>query len=71
LRLAEAHDCKTLAFPSISCGVYGYPPEKACPLALETIREFLQNHDLPEKVYLVCFGETLYSIYKKLLQELS
>ncbi len=69
LHLAEAYGCKSLAFPAISCGVYGYPPEKACPLALETIGEFLEHHELPEKIYLVCFGEALYRIYEESLRE--
>lgn len=71
LELGALHECKTLAFPAISCGVYGYPPEKACPLALEAIRNFLEHHSLPETIYLVCFGEEIYDIYARLLEKIS
>jgi O-acetyl-ADP-ribose deacetylase (regulator of RNase III) len=59
-----------VAFPAISCGVYGYPPERACTVALETLKEFLKEHELPEKIYLVSFGEEIYRIYATMLQPL-
>jgi O-acetyl-ADP-ribose deacetylase (regulator of RNase III) len=68
LHLAASCECKTLAFPAISCGVYGYPPEKACAVALETLKEFLKEQELPEKIYLVSFGEEIYRIYATMLQ---
>jgi O-acetyl-ADP-ribose deacetylase (regulator of RNase III) len=55
LELAEQLDCRSIAFPAISTGVYGYPPELAAGVALEAIRE----HAGPslELVRLVCFSE--------------
>ncbi len=57
LDLAVAHNLKTIAFPSISTGVYRFPFEKASAIALHTIQKFLQDHDSIEKVYLVCYSE--------------
>ncbi len=59
--------CVSVAFPAISCGVYGYPPEKACPLALETVLSFLHRNALPRRVDLVCFGGEIFRIYSGLL----
>lgn len=59
LRLAAEHDAKTVAFPAISCGVYGFPVEKAAPIAVREVTAFLEEHDAIEKVYLVCFGEAV------------
>lgn len=44
LDLAAAEGCRTIAFPSISTGVYGYPIERAAPIALETVRQWLDEH---------------------------
>lgn len=54
LELAVEHGCRTVAFPLISAGAYGYPKEQAYQVAVDTIEEFLQNHELT--VYLVLFG---------------
>jgi O-acetyl-ADP-ribose deacetylase (regulator of RNase III) len=48
---------KTIAFPSISTGVYGYPQDSAAKLAVETIQNFLAAHPQVEEVRLVCFSE--------------
>lgn len=63
LELAAAHGLKTLAFPAISCGVYGYPPEKACAIAVDTVKGFLQQNDCPEKVLFVVFADEIYRTY--------
>ncbi len=55
LELAAEHGCKTLAFPLISAGVYGYPKEQALDVAVDTINEFLQENDL--QVYIVLFDK--------------
>ena len=57
LKLASERKLKTIAFPSISTGVYRFPFERACNIALKTIYEFLENNFYPEKVILVAFGE--------------
>ncbi|PIE53842.1 MAG: O-acetyl-ADP-ribose deacetylase [Dethiosulfovibrio peptidovorans] len=66
LILARDHGCRTVAFPAISCGVYGYPVHKACSIALETIGDFLRDDNSLETVYLVAFGESVADEYRKL-----
>ncbi len=55
LRLAEAHQCRSLAFPAISTGIFGYPADPAAHLAVRTCRDWLAGHALPESVILVAF----------------
>lgn len=69
LELARTHGLRTIAFPAISCGVYGYPIAQACAVALGEIRTFLASDAAVEKVYLVCFGDDVYSAYAALLAE--
>lgn len=59
LELALAHQVRTIAFPAISCGVYGYPIEEACGIALETSLVFLQAHDQIGQIDQIIF--TLFS----------
>ncbi len=66
LELARDHDCKTVAFPAISCGVYGYPIKEACTVAVETIRAFLETDEKLERVYLVAFGDEVTECYDRL-----
>jgi len=69
LALAEAHGLRTVAFPAISTGAYGFPLERATRIAIaETVR-FLQAHALPEKVIFVCFGETAGRVYRQTAAE--
>lgn len=63
LELAVAHSLKTVAFPAISCGVYGYPPEKACAIAVETVKDFLQQNDDLKKVLFVVYADEIYRLY--------
>ena len=68
LELAREHDVRTLAFPAISCGVYGYPIEAACAVALRTIRSFLAAEPTTfERIELVCFADDVYRAYAALL----
>ena len=69
LELAVAHDCRTLAFPLISSGVYGYPKDQALQVAVDTIGAFLQEHDL--MVYLVIFDRAAYTIGGKLFADIA
>ena len=62
LQLAIEHDCKTIAFPNISTGVYGYPKPKAAAIAVATVNEFLQNDKSLEKVIFVCFDDENYNL---------
>ncbi|MFP4646708.1 MAG: macro domain-containing protein [Candidatus Acetothermia bacterium] len=53
LRLAVENEISSVAFPALSTGAFGYPLEKAAPVALQTITDFLQEHGYPELVRLV------------------
>ncbi|MBN2571253.1 MAG: O-acetyl-ADP-ribose deacetylase [Ignavibacteriales bacterium] len=65
LKLAVENDCKTIAFPAISTGVYRFPFERATQIAIKTVRDFLKNDETIEKVIFVCFSE---GDYKKSLE---
>jgi len=65
LRLAKENGLKSIAFPAISTGVYGYPKEKAASIAVGVIKEFLKENDMD--VVLVAFGETDEALYKELV----
>lgn len=69
LKLAEAHDVRTIAFPAISCGVYGYPIPDACAIAVHEARTFLEAHETPETITFVSFGEDVWRAYRALLDE--
>ena len=70
LKLASAQGIKSLAFPSISTGVYGYPIEDAARIALKTVTGYLALHPEIELVRLVLFGRAAYEVYAQALQEL-
>src|SRR5690606_11180186 len=57
LSLAEEHALRSVAFPCISCGVYGYPIDRATGIAVREVSAWLEAHALPERVLFVCFGE--------------
>lgn len=67
LALAKQHSLQSVAFPAISCGVYDYPLDQACAVALREIKEFLTNNELPERVLLVAFGEDVHQAMKNAL----
>ncbi len=67
LQVAVENQIKTVAFPAISCGAYGYPIQEAAQIALKTTREFLANADKIDKVLFVLWGEEIYEAYRKLL----
>lgn len=71
LKLAEKFDCQSLAFPSISTGVYGYPVNLAAVVALKTVLDFLEEKGYPEEVYFVLFDKATYETYRKALSEIS
>lgn len=55
LKLAEKFGCKTVAFPSISTGVYAFPLNKASKIAVKAIKDYLRKTEIIKKVYMVCF----------------
>ena len=67
LQLALDHQCKTIAFPNISTGVYGYPKDKAAQVAVQASRKFLASHTGVEHIIFVVFDEQNHRIYQKLL----
>ncbi|MFP4350004.1 MAG: O-acetyl-ADP-ribose deacetylase [Thermodesulfobacteriota bacterium] len=71
LQLAVDHDVQTIAFPAISCGVYGYPIEDACRIAVDTTARFLEDHPSIEKVYFVQFSEENRQVYEDYLKQIS
>ncbi|MBW1988448.1 MAG: O-acetyl-ADP-ribose deacetylase [Deltaproteobacteria bacterium] len=71
LALAAEAGCRTVAFPAVSCGVYGYPLEEACKVAVSEVLEFLETNPLPEKVLFVLFSEDALAVYQDRLKRLS
>ncbi len=68
LQLAAKNEVKSIAFPSISTGVYGYPTEKAAAVALETIRGLAEsNTTMPGLIQFVLFDDATYSCYSEAL----
>ena len=67
LRLAAGAGTREVAFPAISCGVYGYPLEVAARIAVATCAEFLAANALPERVLLVAFGAAVRAAYEAAL----
>ena len=57
LRLAETNGLESIAFPCISTGVYGYPKDEAARIAADTVRRWLDGHDLPQQVIFCCFAD--------------
>ena len=70
LKLAVSKELKTIAFPAISTGVYGYPMEEAAEIALRTTRKFLKEEDKLEEVVFVLFTESAFRIYKRKAKEI-
>ena len=70
LRLALEHQIGTIAFPAISCGVYGYPIAEACEIAVDTTQHFLAKHDAIRKVFFVLFSGEAHHIYRQRLASL-
>jgi O-acetyl-ADP-ribose deacetylase (regulator of RNase III) len=67
LQLAAENDIKTIAFPAISCGAYGYPIEEAAHIALKTTHDFLAINDTIEKVMFVLWGGDVYDAFRQFL----
>ncbi len=68
LALAETHKIKTIAFPCISTGVYGFPAERACQIAIREVKSFLDAHRTPEKVTFACFLDRDAELYRSALE---
>lgn len=66
LQLARTNSCRTVAFPAISTGIYGFPHRRAAQIALREIELFLKENDLPETVTVVCFDPQTVAAYAEL-----
>jgi O-acetyl-ADP-ribose deacetylase (regulator of RNase III) len=67
LQLAVENGIKTIAFPAISCGAYGYPIPEAAQIAVKTTRDYLAAEDKIDKVIFVLWSEDIYEAYRRLL----
>jgi O-acetyl-ADP-ribose deacetylase (regulator of RNase III) len=70
LELAVQHQLTSIAFPAISCGVYGYPLAEACRIAIDTTAEFLETHPSLERVVFVLFSAGDLKVYQDYLADL-
>lgn len=71
LTVAMNHGIRTLAFPAISCGVYGYPIADASKIAVDVCATFMQTRDVPEKVIFTLFSAADFDIYTRYLSNRS
>jgi len=69
LRIAKENGIRSLAFPSISTGAYGFPVDKASRIAVREIKAFLDQNPIPERVAVVCFDRHTYNCYLSGLTE--
>ncbi len=71
LKIAVKHNITTIAFPAISCGVYGYPIEEACKIAVDTGCDFLKSHPSLKKIIFIQFSADDHAVYKAYLKSIS
>jgi O-acetyl-ADP-ribose deacetylase (regulator of RNase III) len=69
LKLAVENRIKTIAFPAISCGVFGYPIEEASKIAVDTVGRFLENHPSIEKVFFILFSPANKAVYDEVISD--
>jgi O-acetyl-ADP-ribose deacetylase (regulator of RNase III) len=69
LSIASMNRIRSIAFPSISTGAYGFPKELAATIAVKETKKFLNNNFYPEKVIFVTFSETDHEIYRRALDQ--
>jgi len=67
LDIARKVGARTIAFPSIATGAYGFPLDRAARIAIETIRSYIENHAVFDEIRLVCFDPTTLTAYQKAL----
>ncbi|MGD9873152.1 MAG: O-acetyl-ADP-ribose deacetylase [Kiritimatiellia bacterium] len=69
LQIAVDHGLKSIAFPAISTGIYGYPVAAAARVAVKTVRDFLQKNKCGIEVVFCCFSKADLVVYQKLMSE--
>lgn len=67
LKVAKENNCKTVAFPNISTGIYGYPKTEAANIAISAVNDVLSGDDFFEKIIFVCFGDENLNLYHSIL----
>ncbi|RLI50215.1 MAG: O-acetyl-ADP-ribose deacetylase [Candidatus Thorarchaeota archaeon] len=70
LKLAVSKGIRTISFPAISTGAYGYPMEEAAEVALKTVKDFLEAEDKLDEVVFVLFTESAYRVYERKAKEI-
>ncbi len=70
LEVASENNVRSVAFPSISTGAYGYPMEEAAPIALRTVIDYLKTHTDIELVRFVLYGQRAYEVYERALRSI-
>jgi len=70
LAAAVARGARTVAFPSISTGAYGFPLERATEIAMRETKRFLENNEGLEKIVFVCFGERVLKTYQEVFERI-
>jgi O-acetyl-ADP-ribose deacetylase (regulator of RNase III) len=70
LRLAVEHDVRSIAFPAISCGIYGFPVDRATAIAVRETRAFVAAEPSIERVIFAAFGDEVASAYERELSKL-
>ncbi|MCS6858909.1 MAG: O-acetyl-ADP-ribose deacetylase [Abditibacteriales bacterium] len=71
LEVASENHCRSVAFPAISTGAYGYPLHEAAPIALRTVMDYLRSHDDITLVRFVLFGRAAYEAFAQALRDLT
>jgi O-acetyl-ADP-ribose deacetylase len=71
LKLAAQRQLASIAFPAISCGVYGYPLEAACRIAVDTTLAFLTDHPGLQRVFFILFSDSDRRVYEDYLKSLA
>lgn len=68
MQLADKNSVRSIAFPAISCGVYGYPVEQAADIAISTVLQQTERYSEISDVYFVCFNDAVYYAYQQAYQ---
>ena len=71
LRLANENDVRSIAFPAISCGVYGYPLDAAVMIAVAEAGQWLRLHEQPARVVFCCFGAAATAAYRRAVRAMT
>jgi O-acetyl-ADP-ribose deacetylase (regulator of RNase III) len=69
--VAKENNLSSIAFPAVSTGVYGYPKEEACDVALTTALDFMKETGYTPEIIFVLFDEDNYRLYRKQLEEMN